>query len=143
MIENMASKKLLDLLNDAIAREVSASVQYMWHHVMAKGMRSPEVRDKIRGIAMVEMKHAEDIAERLDYLGGVPTTKPTPVDLGTKLEDIIAKNVVKEEEAITLYRDIIKVATDEGDITTRRLFEEILSQEEEHHNEFTTLLEGN
>lgn len=138
----MASEKLLNLLNDAIAAEMSASVQYMWHHVMAKGMRSPEVRDMIREISMVEMKHAESIAERLDYLGGVPTTKPTPVETGTNLEEIIKQDIAKEEDAINLYREIIKVAADEGDTTTRRLFEGILSDEEGHHNEFTTLLEG-
>ncbi len=138
----MASEKLLNLLNDAIAKEMSASVQYMWHHVMARGMRSPEVRDMIREISMVEMKHAESIAERLDYLGGVPTTKPTPVETGTNLEEIIKQDIAKEEDAINLYREIIKVAAAEGDTTTRRLFEGILSDEEGHHNEFTTLLEG-
>ena len=137
----MASNKLLNLLNDAIASEISASIQYMWHHVMAKGMRSPEVRDKLRSISIVEMKHAENIAERLDYLGGVPTTKPTSVDVGSKLEDIIKQNVLKEEKAINLYKDIIKVAKDEDDTTTRRLFEDILADEEDHHNEFSTLLE--
>jgi bacterioferritin len=139
----MTSQRLLDLLNDGIAREISASVQYMWHHVMAVGMRSPEVRDKIEEIAIVEMKHAERIAERLDYLGGVPTTKPTPIEMGKDLETIIKQNVQKEKEAIDLYKKIIKLAADEGDSTTRLLFEEILSDEEEHHNEFKTLLEGN
>lgn len=141
-MENMASEKLMNLLNQAISQELSASIQYMWHHVMAIGMRSPEVRDKIRDISIVEMKHAEKIAERLDYLGGVPSTKPTPIEIGTNLEDIIQKNKAKEEGAIKLYRDIIKVASEEGDTTTRLLFEEILSDEEEHHNDFSTLLEG-
>ncbi len=138
----MASEKLLNLLNQAISQELSASIQYMWHHVMAIGMRSPEIRDKIRAISIVEMKHAEKIAERLDYLGGVPSTKPTPIDLGTNLEEIMQKNRTKEEGAINLYREIIKVASDEGDTTTRILFEEILSDEEDHHNEFDTLLQG-
>ncbi len=139
----MASEKLLNLLNEAIAREISASVQYMWNHVMARGMRSPEIRDKLREISIVEMKHAESIAERLDYLKGVPTTKPTPVDTGKSLEEIIKQDLVKEQEAISMYKDIIKLAEDECDITTRRLFEEILGDEEDHHNEFQTLLEGN
>ncbi len=139
----MASKKLLDLLNEAIARELSVSVQYMWHHVMAKGMRSPEIRDILREISIVEMKHAEKIAERLDYLGGIPTTKPTPIELATNLEEIIKKDLAQEEEAIKLYSEIIKVAGDEGDTSTRRLFEEILSDEEDHHGEFQNLLEDN
>ncbi|MCL5318816.1 MAG: ferritin [Thaumarchaeota archaeon] len=138
----MASEKLLSLLNDAIARELSVSIQYMWHHVMARGMRSPEIRDKIKDIAIVEMKHAEKIAERLDYLGGVPTTKPTSISVGGSIEEMIRQNVANEEEAIQLYRKIIKAAAAENDTTTRLLFEEILSDEEDHHNEFTTLLEA-
>ena len=109
---------------------------------MARGMRSPEVRDKLREIAIQEMKHAEEIAKRLDYLGGVPTTKPTTIELGTNPEEVIKLDVRQEEEAIALYREIIKVAQEEGDHTTRILFERILSNEEDHHNEFTTLLEG-
>jgi len=45
-----------------------------------------------------------------------------------------------EEEAIDLYKQIIKLAGSEGDSTTRLLFEEILSDEEKHHDTFTTLL---
>ncbi len=136
----MASAKLLKLLNDAIARELSATVQYMWHHVMVQGMRSPEVQDKLREIAIVEMKHAEKIAERLDYLGGVPTTKPTQIDVGKNLKEIIKANLAKEQEAIDLYKEIIAVAAKERDTTTRLLFEEILSDEEDHHNTFGTML---
>jgi len=52
------------------------------------------------------------------------------------------RNVKDEEEAITLYKEIIKVATEEGDVTTARLFRKILEDEEEHHDFFTTVLEG-
>ena len=45
-----------------------------------------------------------------------------------------------EEEAIDLYKEIIKQAASEGDSTTRLLFEEILAEEEDHHDTFTTLL---
>lgn len=139
----MTSTKLMDLLNDAIARELSVTVQYMWHHIMAKGMKSPEIRDILHDIAITEMKHAEKIAERLDYLGGTPTTKPTPIELASNLEDIIKKNLAKEEDAIRLYKIIINTAKDENDSTTRRLFEEILADEEDHHGEFKNLLEDN
>jgi bacterioferritin len=47
-----------------------------------------------------------------------------------------------EEEAIILYKTTIKVASDENDITTRRLFEKILAEEEEHIDTFSKLLVG-
>lgn len=136
------SKELLELLNRAIARELAVSVQYMWHHVMAVGMKSPEVKDLLKEIAIEEMKHAEKIAERLQYLGGIPTTKPTEIRVGGTLEGMIRDNLEAEREALVLYKRIIRVAEKEGDPTTRRLFEEILAEEEDHDNLFSRLLKA-
>lgn len=141
----MASKKpsaeLLDLLNQAIAREIQVSVQYMWQHVLWKGVKAYAVKDAFRSAAIQEMKHAEAIAERLNYLGGIPTTKPTPIFVGTTLREMIETDKKEEEGAIALYKKIILVARKEGDETTEFLFTKILSDEEEHHDLFTTLLE--
>ena len=137
----MASKKLMELLNRGIARELQVSIQYMWQHVLATGVESAAVEDIFREIAITEMKHAEEIAERLAYLGGTPTTKPDPIFVGGSLKEMLQTDVKAEEEAIALYKQTIKVANEEGDSTTRRLFEEILGQEEEHHDTFTKLLE--
>jgi bacterioferritin len=136
----MASKKLMELLNKGIARELQVSIQYMWQHVLAKGVESVAVEDVFREIAITEMKHAEVIAERLAYLDGTPTTKPNPVFVGDSLKEMLQTDVKAEEEAIALYKQTIKVADKEGDSTTRRLFEEILAEEEEHHDTFTKLL---
>ena len=135
----MASE-LIELLNKAIAREIGVSVQYMWQHVMAMGMKSPEVKDIFEDIAIEEMKHAEKIAERLFYLGGIPTTKPTPIIVGGSLENMVEKDLEAENEAIELYREIIDLAAEKEDSTTRLLFEEILTDEEEHKHTFTILL---
>lgn len=134
------TKKILELLNQAIAREIGVSVQYMWHHVMAMGMNSPEIKDIFEDIAIEEMKHAEKIAERLFYLGGTPTTKPTPIEVGGSLEEMIEADLKAEDEALELYAEIIKVAHSEGDSTTRLLFEEIMTNEEEHKHTFAILL---
>lgn len=135
----MASE-LLELLNKAIAREIGVSIQYMWQHVMALGMKSPEVKDIFEDIAIVEMKHAEKIADRLFYLGGIPTTKPTPIKVGDSLEEMVEYDLQAENEAIELYRKIIELASEIDDSTTRLLFEEILTEEEEHKHTFTILL---
>lgn len=137
----MASKELLDRLNDAIAREIQVSIQYMWQHVMIRGINAESVGGIFKKIAIVEMKHAEEIAERLDYLGGVPTTKPTPIEIGKTAKEMLEINKKAEEEAIALYKGIIALAEKEGDYTTAKLFKDILTEEEEHHNQFSTLLE--
>jgi len=135
-----ASSKLTDMLNKAIAREIQVSVQYMWQHVMAKGLESAEIADEFKDVAITEMKHAEKIAERLFYFNITPTTKPDPIKVGGTLKEMLANDAKAEEEAIDLYKEIIKLAALEGDTTTRLLFEQILADEEGHHDTFTTLL---
>ena len=136
-----ASKQLLDLLNDAVARELQVSVQYMWQHVQWIGFSGFAVRDELKKIAISEMKHAEAVAERLVYLGGKPTTKPSPIVVGDTLKEMLEKDKKDEEGAIDLYRKIIEVARKEGDEVTEKMFQEILSDEEDHHDTFTGLLE--
>lgn len=136
-----ASPKLLEMMNEAIAREIQVSIQYMWQHVMATGLHSAAISDVFEEVAIEEMKHAEKIAERIFYFNELPTTKPAPIDVGKDIKEMLRLDVKAEEEAITLYKDIIKLAGSEGDSTTRLLFEEILSDEEDHHDTFTTLLE--
>ena len=138
----MASKKLLELMNKGIARELQVAIQYMWQHVLVTGLKGAMVADVFKEIAITEMKHAEEIAERLAYLGGIPTLKPDPIFVGSDLEEMLRLDEKAEEEAITLYRQTIKVASDEGDSTTRRLFEKILAEEEEHIDTFSKLLVG-
>ena len=137
----MASKELLDMLNGAIARELQVSIQYMWQHVQWSGVKGFAVQDELEKIAITEMKHAEAIAERLFYLGGIPTTKPTEIFVGETLKEMIERDIKDEENAITLYKTIIEQARKEKDQTTELLFMNILKDEEEHHDTFTTLLE--
>jgi bacterioferritin len=138
----MASQKLLELLNKGIARELQVSIQYMWQHVQVTGMDGAVVEDIFRKTAIAEMKHAERLAERLDYLNGVPTTKPDPIFVGGSLIEMLKQDEQNEEEAINLYKQAIQVASEEGDYTTRRLLEEILAEEENHINTFGKLLVG-
>jgi len=135
------SDGLKALLNEAIAREIQVSVQYMWQHVQVVGVKGVAVQDQFRSTAIAEMKHAEKIAERLWYLGATPTTKPAPILVGGSLKEFIENDVQAEVEAVEMYRKIIKMASDEGDITTAFMFKEILEDEEDHHDLFTTMLE--
>ncbi|HUU07649.1 MAG TPA: ferritin-like domain-containing protein [Thermoplasmata archaeon] len=137
----MVSDKLKELLNQSIAREMQVSIQYMWQHIQWMGVDHFAVSDEFRVIAIEEMKHAEKIAERLWYLGGVPTTKPTPIVVGKELWEMVDLGVKAEVEAIELYKEVLKVAEADGDPTTRYIFEGILEEEEAHHDFFTSLKE--
>jgi bacterioferritin len=136
----MATKKLMDMMNKAIAREIQVSIQYMWQHVLWKGVEAYAVKDEFKNIGIVEMKHAEEIAERLAYFGGIPTTKPEPIFVGKTLKQMLKQDAKDEEGAIKLYRQIIEQARKEGDDTTMRMFQSILADEEEHLDTFNGLL---
>jgi bacterioferritin len=135
------SDALKEMLNKAIAREIQVSVQYMWQHVQAMGVRGVAIQDKFKQTAIAEMKHAEKIAERLWYLGGTPTTKPSAIEVGKTLKEFLELDTKAEVEAIEMYRQIIEMANKEKDVTTAFMFKEILDDEEEHHDLFTTMLE--
>jgi bacterioferritin len=137
----MASKKLLDMLNGAIAREMQVAVQYMWQHVQWIGVKGFATKDAFEEIAIAEMKHAEAIAERLFYLGGIPTTKPDPINVGKTLKEMVTEDIKDEKKAIDMYKEIIELARKESDETTAFLFMGILKDEEDHHDTFTTLAE--
>ncbi len=135
------SEELVDMLQQSIAKELAVSTQYMWHHVMGKGLDSPPFRDMVKKISLVEMKHAESIAERLDYFGVAPTTKPVQVKVGGDLRNMIANDLEAERDAIGLYKRVIDLADNEGDVVTRDLFEGILAAEEDHEAQFSSLLQ--
>ena len=106
----VASKELLEMLNKGIARELQVSVQYMWQHIMAKGIEGATVESTFRQIAINEMKHAEILAERLVFLDGVPTLTSDPIHIGHSLEEMLKENVQAEEEAISLYKQAMQLA---------------------------------
>jgi len=136
----------IDLLNKAVEREIQVSLQYILQHAkMEKLIRRiiPEniLLDKttydavgkfLREFAIVEMKHAADIMERIYYLGGQATTKSTKITVGESLSEFAKLGVKAEEEALALYREIIETAGKIGDWETREVFEKIYGDEEGH-----------
>jgi len=136
----MPSKKIIDALNEARARELQVVIQYMIQHYTATGMNSLPVIDIFKDVAVAEMKHAEALGERIDYLGGVPTKAPKPITPGKDVVDMLKIDLKAEQDAIELYRDIIKLCDKEGDVTSRTMMEGILADEEDHANQFQTAL---
>jgi len=141
-----ATSDYISLLNQAVSREIQVSIQYMLQHTkMEKLMRKviPEniLLDKttyeavgkfLKEIAIQEMKHAADIMERIYYLGGSATTTSDKPVIGNSLSEFAKLGVKAEEEALVLYRKIIQAARNIGDRQTRKLFEKIYSEEEQH-----------
>lgn len=136
-----ASKRLLDALNEDLAYELAALTQYIWHHVMGKGLEFPAISDMFKKLSIEEMKHAEALAERIDLLGGVPTIQPKAIKQGGNLKKMLQDDLGGEQTAIALYTQHIALADKEKDVVTRRLLESILGDEQGHANDLETVLE--
>lgn len=126
------TKQIISALNRSRSAELGAIMQYMGHHYGAEGMDSLAVKDIFRQSAMDEMRHAERIAERIVYLGGIPTLKIDPVKRGGTVKQMLKDDLELENKAIKRYRQQIALAEKLKDYTTRRLLEDILIEEESH-----------
>ena len=129
------------MLDEAIGMELKVAYLYMWQHVKLTGIHGLAVKGEFKKIAIDEMKHAEAIAERLDYLGGELPTTVQGFKIGKNLKEMAEIDIKEEVKTIELYKRIIEEANKENDPTTARLFRKILEEEEEHHDFFTSLLE--
>ena len=136
----MDTKKIIELLNADRADELAAVLQYMGHHYEADGIDSPAIIENFKNTAKDEMKHAEKLGERINYLGGIPIKKPSEIKAGGEIKKMIQDDLDGENRAIKNYKAHIKIADAEGDTTTRLMLEEILSDEEGHADQWETTL---
>jgi bacterioferritin len=137
------------LLNKAVSAEITGIVQYTNQHEKAAllalrmkntpletvtGTNKAEVVSKIlKDVFMQEMDHLEKISERIYLLEGEATWKPDPLPVvGETAQDFLVLDHALESSAISLYRQIIAESLKRGDTTTRRIFEDIIIQEENH-----------
>lgn len=140
--------RVLQVLNDSLATELVCVMRYKAHHYGAQGLNAEPAAAEFLEHANEEQAHADRLAARIDQLGGAPDLNPdtfmarshteysTPDDLIEMIkEDLIAERVV-----IQAYSEII-AWLGHKDSTTRRIFEEILAEEEEHADDMLTLLQ--
>lgn len=140
-------EKVIELLNEALATELVCVLRYRRHHFMASGIHSQATAAEFLVHSNEEQGHADQLAERIVQLGGEPDFSPDSLTRrshaeyveGVTLGDMIRENLVAERIAIDSYRHAIEVIGGD-DPTTRRLFESILSVEEEHADELADLL---
>src|SRR3989337_592002 len=135
-----ASPKFIEALKEALTEELASVIQYLWDHILARGMESPAIADVFKDLSMIEMKHAYSLAERIDLLGGVPTTAIGPIKIGGDLRKMVDDNLKLEYDAIEMYKRLVKNAEAEDDPVSRRLMEDILGETEEHANQLEAVL---
>jgi bacterioferritin len=135
-------KDMIKLLNDSLATELVCVLRYKRHHFTAHGLASPKIAEEFLVHANAESAHADRLAKRIVQLGGEPDFSPDSLsqrshaayDDSSDLKAMIRANLIAERVAIESYSQIITLIG-ERDSTTRRLLEDILSDEQEHAEE--------
>jgi bacterioferritin len=141
---------VIQILDDSLATELVCMLRYKRHHFMSAavgGIPGFAVTEELLQHAKEEEGHADRIAERIVQLGGDPTFDPAIIAKRSHLEyvadaelrDMLREDLVAERIAIDTYREIVGFLGDR-DPTTRRMFEDILTQEEEHADELSDFL---
>lgn len=133
---------IVKLLNDALATELVCVLRYKRHHFTAKGQSASKIAEEFLIHAVEETAHADRIARRIVQLGGEPDFSPqtliqrshAPYDDSRDLNVMIKINLLAERVAIEAYSQMIDLIG-EKDSTTRRLLEDILSEEQAHAEE--------
>ena len=133
---------IIKLLNDSLATELVCVLRYKRHHFMASGASSPKIAEEFMVHANEEAAHADRLATRIVQLGGEPDFSPDSLlkrshaayDDSADLKSMIRANLIAERVAIESYSQMIAMIGDK-DSTTRRLLEDILSDEQDHADE--------
>ena len=145
---NADRETILRLLNESLATELVCVLRYKRHYFMAKGVKATVAATEFLEHASQEQAHADRLAERIVQLGGEPDFNPDHLSKqshaqyveGKTLKDMVYEDLVAERIAIDSYREIIGYVGVK-DPTTRRIFEDILAQEEEHADDMADLLQ--
>lgn len=140
-------EEIIALLNGALATELVCTLRYRRHHFTADGMAAPKIAEEFLVHANEELAHADRLARRIVQLGGKPDFAPQTLlershaayDEAQDLKAMMRANLVAERVAIESYSQMIALTRDK-DPATRRLLEDILSDEQEHAEELKSWL---
>ena len=129
------NKKIIDILNDVLTSELTAINQYFVHAEMCDNWGYEHLHDRVRKHSIGEMKHAEQLIERVLFLEGVPNVQRLgKINIGETVPEQFKVDLALELDAVKRLNDGIDACTEADDNNSRHLLEEILEDEEEHIN---------
>jgi len=125
--------KLIGVLNQLLADELTAISQYMVHSEMCANWGYEKLHQAIEGQAMDEMHHAEWLIQRIIFLEGAPiVTKLNPIKIGKSVPEMVTTDQGSEIDAVHAYNAAIRLAQEVDDQASVDLLRKILLMEEGH-----------
>ena len=119
-------------LNQALKEELTAINQYFLHAEMCHNWGYHGLGDYIRKQSIDEMKHAEELIERILFLDATPTMEYMDLNVGTNVKNQLEADLQLEINAVAMYNKAIQISREAGDDQSRELFSKLLKDEEEH-----------
>jgi bacterioferritin len=136
-------RNVIDLLNDVLTSELTAVNQYFIHAKLCHHWGYERLADKIRHESIDEMKHVEELADRILYLEGMPNFQRLySVRVGETVPEQFELDLQVERESVKRLNDGIATCVAVGDNGTRELLAAMLVDEEEHADWLETQLEA-
>src|SRR3954447_1199090 len=133
-------EKLIELLNDDLAREYQAVIAYVVYSQVLKGAQYMTIAKELEQHAKEELAHALLISKQIDYLGGMPTVTPKPVRTSEKAEDMLRFDLEAENETIKNYRERVRQCEALGEFAMAEHIRAILVEEQDHQIDLATAL---
>jgi len=129
-------------LNRVLKNELTAINQYFLHAKMYEDWGMHRLAEKEREESIDEMKHADELVERILFLEGLPNLQDLGrLRIGQHTEEMLQCDLALEKDAMPCLREAIAYCEQDGDYVSRELFRRILSSEEEHVDWLETQLE--
>ena len=125
--------KVIARLNEALRAELTAISQYFLHAEMCENWGYHRIGKLIKKQSIDEMKHAEQVIERILFLEGTPSLGVgLSLKVGPTVKEQLESDLGLEVEAVAQYNAAIRTCVEEADNTSRELFERFLKDEEKH-----------
>ena len=136
-------KVSIDLLNDAVGKEIATSLQYMYFHTRFEDARYRYLSRIMREISIAEMRHIEEFSERIMFLEGDVDMNPAfETRRITDIADMLRFAIKVEQNTIDTYNAAAKTTAEINDTVTHHIFQQVTQCEEQHLDNFRIELQN-
>ena len=131
-IPSPGKESIINGLNQDLAREYKAIIQYVVFSSTLKGAEYGNIAEQLEKHASDELEHALKVAKQIDYLGGTPTIKAEEAESSENPKEMLEIDLRAEQETIRNYRERISQAEQAGEYALSEILRAIIAQEQDH-----------